>query len=368
MPIGNPLTAVWEFDDSGSAYVNNTLEAQIEGGTAFELLGQATDFTYFGFSRRFDALMFVLAVTGSVGGVVWAYGASATSWIQFAPTRAYNLDSTPSYMLWDHRRSAVDTAWAAFAFDGTDPHPFAPPDTVSRFWIRVSATTVTTPVTVASVVCRPYTTYATVEDVQRQLQLRVAFSTTTTPTLSTVEDYLRGAEDYLVYQMGRSWRVDFVEDELVNFNQYGMKLRREDIIELYELAVYDGSNFDAKITGRGDDYHFEELTGMIYVSTIFLDAMPPNFRRSYTKRREQGAFKRAVRVNYSWGKDISKHFLGVQVQRIATYKACMDIVTNMDFSPLIPLGMDTVNLQQKVDNWTRDVQDFVEAHAKLRMA
>ncbi|KKK96879.1 hypothetical protein LCGC14_2658340, partial [marine sediment metagenome] len=107
-------------------------------------------------------------------------------------------------------------------------------------------------------------------------------------------------------------------------------------------------------------------TGMLYVATVFLDAMPPNFRRSYTLRREQGSFKRAVRMNYSWGYDQRVHPLGQHVKRIAVKQAAIDLLTNTDFSSLIPLGLDTVNLQQKIDNFQRDVDEFKETYAKLR--
>lgn len=367
MATGHPLTAVWEWDNSANVFVDNTVEAQIEGGTTFELLGEAADFHYFGFSRRIDALMFVLDSAASLGALTWAYGASATSWIRFVPVKTYRLfDQTQGYMLWDVNGSTIDAAWATFAFDATDPHGVAPPDLVSRYWIRVSAASVVSAGSVDTVMCRPYASYASAVDVQDQLQLTSAFTSTTTPSLFTVEDFLRGVEDNLVYQMGKSWRVEFIADEDIAFKMYGMKTRYEPVITTYELAVWNGGSHDPKVEGRDGDFLIDEVTGMIYVATIFLDAMPPNFRRSYTVRREQGSFKRAVRMNYSWGYDQRTHPLGQHVKRIVVKQACIDIVTDMDFSSLIPLGLDTVNLQQKIDNWTRDVDEFKETYAKLR--
>ena len=368
MPNGIPLTAVWLFDSSASAYVNNTFEAALDDGTAFELLGDSSDFHYFGFSRRVDALIFAMTA-GSYGALTWAYGASASSWIRFVPVQAFNFDKSTGYMLWEPNLGAEETAWVAFAFTGSNPHGQTPPDTaVSRYWIRVSAASVSTPATIDSVVSRPYVTYATAVDVASQLQLRTAFSSSTVPSLFQVEDLIRSAEDNLVYQMQRSWRPEFIVDELMDFKPFGMKLRYEDIVTIYELAVWDGSSFDVKVVGRDQDWHFEPVTGMIYIATIFLDAMPPQMRRSYSIRRGQGAFKRAVRLNYSYGRDIRRDPLGRTLRQIATKQACIDIVTNMDFAPLIPLGLDTVNLQTKIDNWQTDVTDFIDRYTKLSMA
>ncbi|KKL18671.1 hypothetical protein LCGC14_2473170, partial [marine sediment metagenome] len=364
--VGNPLTAVWLYDDTASAYVDNTVEAQTEGGTAFSSLGDTSDKHYFGFSRRIDALMWVLGTAGSYGALTWEYGASITSWIRFIPTHDGELENTPEYMRWDLRGSALESDWASFALTTDLPHASVSsvPDGTARFWIRVSAVAVTTVATFNSVLCRPYVTYATVLDVQRQLQIGTAFSASTTPALSTVEDFIRGAEDRMIYQMGLSWRVEFEEGELLRFNQFGMKLRNDDVITMYELAVWDGSSFQAKNEGRDQDYHIDLHNGFLYIATIFLDATPPSMRRSYTARRDFGAFARPVRVHYSYGKDIRKDRFSVQVGRIATKQACIDIVTDMDFSPLLPLGISAVDLQTKVDNWTREVEDFIETYAK----
>ena len=346
------------------------MEARSDNGTAFELLGEAADYAYFGFSRRIDALLFVLAGSGgSYGALTWSYGASVTSWIEFVPVQAFDLDVATGYMLWDPRGEAAETAWAAFALTADNPHASVSsvPDSTLRYWIRVTAASVTTIATCNSVVCRPYVTYATPADVQAQLQMGTAFSASTTPTLFTVEDYLRGAEDELIYIMKRSWRPEFVEAENLNFKAFGMKLRHENILTVYELAVWTGSTFEAKVEGRDQDWHVDLRTGMVYISTIFLDAVPPMMRRSYSERRNQGAYKRAVRVRYSYGMDYRRDPFARALGRIATKKAALEIVTNLDFSPLIGLGLDTINLQAKVDNWSREIEAFEDRWAGLVM-
>ena len=369
MPSGIPLTAAWEFDSTASDFINNTVEAARAGGTAFELLGDTSDYAYFGFSRRIDALLFALTTPGSYGTLTWEYSATVSSWIEFVPVQEFDLDKSIGYMLWAPG-FADETEWTSVVLTTSAPHTASTvPDSVSRYYIRVSSqTSVATIATCTTVTCRPYVTYATAADVQRQLQLRTAFSTSTTPSEHRVEDLIRSAEDQLVYQMQRSWRPEFVVDELMDFKPFGMKMRYDDILDFYELAVWDGGSFSAKVVGREGDWHFEPRTGMIYISTIFLDAMPPTMRRSYSVRRGQGAFKRSVRMNYSYGKDIRRDPLGNTLRQIATKMACVDIIGNMDFSPLLPLGLDTVNLQNKIDNFQVDIDNFLSTYAKLSMA
>ena len=214
MPVGFPLTATWQYDDSASAYVNNTREAALDAGTAFELLGEAADYHYFGFSRRTDALLFALSTVGSYGALTWEYGATISSWVEFIPVQAFNLNAVNGYMLWNPPIDADETAWTSFALTTDNPHSSVSsvPDSTARYWVRVTAASVTTITTCNSVVCRPYVSYASPANVQSQLQLRTAFSSSTTPTLFTVEDYIRGAEDELIRIMKRSWRPEFVEE------------------------------------------------------------------------------------------------------------------------------------------------------------
>jgi hypothetical protein len=179
---------------------------------------------------------------------------------------------------------------------------------------------------------------------------------------------IRGVEDHLIYTMGESWRVEFESDEDLNFCQYGMKMRYQPTIDLYNLAVWNGSVYDDKTQGRDQDFHVDKRLGFLYVSTIFLDAVPPQMRRSYSARRDQGAFKRAVRLTYSHGHDIRRHKLAVKLRRIAVYKACMDIVSDLDWAPLIPLGLDTINLTTKYENWGREYDAFLAQFAKTRVA
>ena len=370
MPFGQPLGAAWLYDDSASAFVDNTVEAALGGGTDFLMMGEIADYFYFGFNRRLDALMWAAGTAGRYGTLTWEYSASVSSWIRFIPTYDDEFELAAGFFHWDVKGSTLETDWVPVTLTTDNPHSSVSsvPDSVARFYIRVrSATSVTTPTQLSHVTCRGYVTYATALDVQRQLQIRNAFSTISTPTLATVEDFIRGTEDRMIYDMGESWRPEFIEEEFLNFKQYGMKTRYQPLKTVYDVAVYTGSDFETKTVGRGQDYHFDERTGMLRLSTIFLDAMPPTFRRSYTARREMGAFNHPVRVRYLHGHDIRTHILGGHVGRIAVKQACIDILTDQDFSPLIPLGQDNVAMQQKIDNWQHDVTEFLDKFSKIRV-
>ena len=368
-PIGQPLGAVWEFNASSSVYVNNTFEAALEDGTNFELIATDCDYTYFGFSRRFDALIWVAGTVGVYATLTWEYGITNSSWVRFVPTFDDEFETAQGYMLWDVKGATLEADWVSFALTVSDPHVVASvPDGTARFWLRVSSPiSVSNRALMNTVVCRGYVSYATALDVQKQLQFRNAFTATSTPTLSTVEDFIRGTEDRMIYDMGESWRPEFIREEFLNFKQYGMKTRYQPIQVIYDVAVYTGSDFESKTTGRNQDYHVDDRTGMIFLSTIFLDAMPPTFRRSYTVRREQGAFKRPVRIRYTHGHDIRSHTLGHHVGRIAVKQACIDLLTDQDFSPLMPVGQDNVSMQQKIDNWQNDVTEFLDKFSKFKV-
>ena len=55
--------------------------------------------------------------------------------------------------------------------------------------------------------------------------------------------------------------------------------------------------------------------------------------------------------------------------RVATLRACADVLYDTDFQGLLPQGaQDKIGLQQKADNFTKDWDDFFDRYGKLRMA
>ena len=116
---------------NGAAFVDHSAEADTEAGTPFDAMIDANDFLYLGKATRFKELYANLAVTGSYTGLVWEY--------------------------WDGDEwKALVTSGAGDGLDADGPITFTPPvdwakttvNSQNLYWIRASATAVTTPATV----------------------------------------------------------------------------------------------------------------------------------------------------------------------------------------------------------------------------
>jgi hypothetical protein len=116
---------------NGAAFVDHSAEADIEAGTPFDAMIDANYFLYLGKATRFKELYANLAVTGSYTGLAWEY--------------------------WDGDEwKALVTSGAGDGLDADGPITFTPPvdwakttvNSQNLYWIRASATTVTTPATI----------------------------------------------------------------------------------------------------------------------------------------------------------------------------------------------------------------------------
>ena len=214
---------------------------------------------------------------------------------------------------------------------------------------------------------RPYAYIASPNDVKAQLQLGDMMDEDLVPTDSTIERFIRGAEDAIYSITYHYFRPEFVEDELFNFKAYGMALRHRPVLDVLRLEIHNGSGWEQKIEGKTQDWHYEPYTGMLYVSTLFMDVVPPILRRGYSERRNQGSFKRGVRARYIHGHDASVDDFSVAVRRVVTKQACLDMLINQDFQLLLPQGLDRVTLEQKIKIWQEEIDAFKDRYAKLVM-
>lgn len=366
MVYGTIAGAVWRWN--GSTYDDYTLTVQRLGGDDNEGLSSTSDYLYIGFDRRFDAAMFWLSTTGSYSSLTWEVS-TATGWNAFVPVQEmdYTFHRGIDYVRWDLANLAFEE-WAKVALSSSTHSTVAPPDTKTRFWVRASTSdNGPTVAQIEAMTIRPYTNMATPRNVQQQLQFTENFDDESLPSYSTIEEYIRGAEDSLYYIMGDYYRPEFVEEELVNFKPYGMALRYRPILDVYELEVYTGNGWETKDEGRRGDWHYDAHNGMIYTSSILIGAFPPLLRRGYSERRNQTAFKRNIRVRYVHGGLGRNDRLGVQVSRIVTKQAAMDVIADLDFATLIPQGLDRITLQQKADIWAKEIEAFQDKYAKLIM-
>lgn len=116
---------------NGAAFVDLSAEADTEAGTPFDAMIDANDFLYLGKATRFKEVYANLAVAGSYTGLVWEY--------------------------WDGDEwKALVTSGAGDGLDADGPITFTSPvdwakttvNSQNLYWIRASATAVTTPATV----------------------------------------------------------------------------------------------------------------------------------------------------------------------------------------------------------------------------
>ena len=294
--------------------------------------------------------------------------------------------SAHDYVRWDANHPAFD-AWRKMAFTNSLPHAITDintdADTVKRYWVRVNGTPMNGNNTVlTALTIRPFASIATAEDVREQLQFREKFpddaefdgnqynfpdnsnGQTFPLTEKIVERYIRGAEDSIYFITGQYYRPEFQEYELLDFRAYGMALRHRPVLHVYDLAVHNGNDWETKEEGKNHDWHMEYELGMIYISTLFMDVVPPILRRGYSERRNQGSFKRGVRVSYVHGHDTTDR-MAMEVNRIVTKQACIDIISNNDFAWLMPQSLDRVSLERKVQLWREEIEEFKSRYAKL---
>ena len=135
------FSGVWRF--TGSAYEDNTLAAQRSSGAASPSLSDTNDFLYLGSESRFDLAAFTLDINGTIGTPKWEYY-NGSAWKEFVPVHEYDFTTSGA----EEFGRLAD--WAAVAFSNSAPHSATPPDTTSRFWVRVSSpTSVTTAPTIS---------------------------------------------------------------------------------------------------------------------------------------------------------------------------------------------------------------------------
>lgn len=349
------FTAVWVWNNGTGTWTDRTLEARTAGGTAFSILAAAADYVYLGSESRFDMGIFLLSVVGSLGALTYAYSRADNTWSQTVPVLAYDFTLDGAEQFTNLRN------WASRSFSATSPHAATPPDTTSRYWLRISTASVTTTPTVNQIQMRPRAYYCTPSDVANLLQLDDDFDATTVPSRNTVEDYIYAAQSYIDYRTHKSWRFNVKNSEEHQFNLNGIRLLERDIQRITRVQVYNGSEYETKTQGRTGDYFFVADTGMLYWARYFL--LPARLQ-SYNAPVWQwglGEFNFPVRVSYIYGKDIiTDNEQGPLVFDITRKRAAIDVYRSHDYSILASSGSDRVSLDNKIRGWTDEIEEYIE--------
>ena len=368
IPYGTNPSAVWVSD---AVQVQDLTYDVVRRGAPFSsILAASGDSLYVGYERRFDSVLFWMEQgVGQYSSLIWECSVGGSEWARVVPiqTQDWQFNSSQGYIRLDLEGLGF-SQWKTTSVRFNDP--LVSPDDKLRYWLRCTATSPTRTATLESLTIRPYVSLAKPMDVQALLQYpnHLAFDEDSRPSFTTVEQFLRDAEDEFFRVTGRYYRPEFEENELIDFKPYGMKLRRQPVLDMLELAVWNGNDWEVKDQGRVNaDYHYEPETGMVYISTIFLDAVPPMLRRGFSQRRQQGSFKRGIRVNYIHGYDVRTDDFATAMSRTVVKQAAIDVVMGRDFAALIPSNLDRVSLGDKAKQWQEEVTEFRDRFARLHI-
>ena len=371
-----PSSAGLEFSSvlttaDNSTFVERRLEAQSPVGTAFTVLDNTNGFLYLGDTEKFDMAVFDLATGGNVGVLKWEFSTGTSTWAEFVPSSSrlnYDMNDADVGLAYDFSRDGVEmfpsnqlSTWALGTVNGTGI------SATIRYWVRVSTASIETAPTVSRIQKRPFASYCSTGDVFRFLQLgnivgtpgspATDFSTTTTPTKDSVEQYIQAAESRIDYMTRKSWRTQYVGEEYHDFNLNGFKLDRPDPYKILRLQIWDGAGWETKDPGRMNDFFLLKEVGMVHFSRYFL--LPARFM-SYNApiwRFGGGEFMMPVKLSYLAGRVIHADAREAGVVFDAARKlAAIEVLRSADFGTLIVSGTDRVQLMQRIESWSMETE------------
>jgi len=352
---GLEFDTIFNWDGEGTAssdYIggNLALEMQSPLGTALTFFNTVSHHLYLGDAEKFDMAVFDLSTSGSLGALTWQFY-NGSAWATFTPSSGrlrFDVDDTGAGGVYD------------FGIDGVE------------YWIRVTAASVTTAPQIYRIQKRPYATYCSTQDVFNFLQLNNITGTTdfvnppdaaaTVPSKNTVEQYIQAAESKIDYITRKSWRPAYVAEEYHDFNLNGFKLDRPDPYKMLRLEIWDGSDWETKTTGRKDDYFLLKEVGMVHFSRYFL--LPARFM-SYNApvwRFGGGEFMMPVKVSYLAGRDIHADAREAGMVFDAARKlTAIEVLRSADFGTLLVSGTDRIQVGQKIESWSMEVELMLDS-------
>lgn len=334
-------TAIWKFN--GTSYTD--LTDNVKTNSSFDFIAASTDYIYIGLDRRYVGIFLDLLTNGNYSGLNYGCIVSGEIWGKLNLIDTYAFD-TSKYCRW-----VLPEDWIKFNFTSTIPHSAIPPDTMERYWIRISCSTVTTKAVISKIKCIPFATYTNPTKVSELLQLKKDFDNSTKPTDLTVEEMVRRAEDYIDYRTRKSWRFNAVTEEtdpqLVDYNRYGFYLRHRNFMKVYSVQLWNGNSWQTLTEGRNNDYFMNYDLGMCYLTRLFLLPAAYGMTGRYF-HYGFGEFKNSVKVDYIYGRNLETDREFYIVEDIATKIVAKDILKHHDYSSLVVSGTDKVSLESKV--------------------
>ena len=362
---GLEFGTIFTATSASSGFTDITQEMQSPLGTATSILNTSSYYLYLGDTEKFDMAVFDVATSGNLGALTWEFY-NGSAWTTFTPSSGrlrYDVDETGAGSGYDFNMDGVEmfpsnvlSTWATTAVNS-----------VTKYWIRVTAASVTTIPQMYRIQKRPYATYCSTQDVFNFLQLNnitgtTDFTTTTVPSKNTVEQYIQSAEAKVDYLTRKSWRPAYVAEEYHDFNLNGFKLDRPDPYKMIRLEIWDGSEWETKTTGRKNDYFLLAEVGMVHFSRFFL--LPARFM-SYNApiwRFGGGEFMMPVKVSYLAGRDIHADAREAGIVFDAARKlTAIEVLRSADFGTLVVSGTDRMQIAQKIDTWSMEVEQMLDS-------
>lgn len=350
-------SAIWQWDDSATGYVD--LTDNVRENTSFTFLSETADEIYIGLERRFIGFLCDLSTNGSYTGMSIQYQAADSTWKKVSQIDSYEFNRS-RYLRW-----VLPDDWIKFNFTDTVPHATSAPDTVERYWIKITATGITTAAVISMIRMIPYATYTTPQKVADMLMLTFRINPSSRPSDLLLEDLIRRAEDRIDYVTYKSWRFNAVSEEhsqdamLQDYNRYGVFPRHRNIYKVYNLTIWDGARWHPMNMGRQSDYFVDYDRGIVYFTRLFLLPAAYGMVGRYF-HWGFGEYKMSVRIDYAYGRDMERDSQFHIVEDITTRQAAIDLLRHHDYTRLIPSGTDKVPLERKIDLMQKDIDNKLE--------
>ena len=218
------------------------------------------------------------------------------------------------------------------------------------------------------VVDRVYTTPGKVASqlrlIDQTTQARLAFTSTTDPTLSEVERYIMEAMDNIDRRTHHAWRETQVTDEYYDIVNHRGRYRRRDIpLHLKhrdlntlvsgtdKIEIWDGSEWvdlvliaNGYTEGRDEDYWVDYKQGVIY----FVNEFP------YYKTM-------GVRTSYKYGKSS----VPGDIEEAATKLASINLLETNNYTVALAGCDEQYAVSSKVDSWQRRINTILNNYKEI---
>ena len=355
-------SSVYLYDDSASAYIDLTFDAQDFPGSEPDLMAEESDYLYYGLDRSFTGVF--MDISGGSGDYTevpeYSYY-NGSEWQRLPIQNNYNFRDAGvlrfveppnwSRALLSDAESQGTTGLKAEDDDGG----------TEKYWIKVKGSDVSSPAKLIQSFPFPSYSLTTPEECRDLMLLRISFDENTKPTWEQVEQVIKRVEGRIEGYSLHSWKPQYRENEVYDYGNYGFVLKRYPVIRFFDLKFWNGQAFEPLTEGRQHDYFIDKKTGIIEFSRFI--HLPFAYRR--VRSYGFGQFNRSLQASYVWGKDeLDERYY--MAKDIATKLTTADLLSSYDFTTMIPQGTDRFSLDQRIEQWRESAEERLEELRSLR--